>query len=63
LYFSRYTYTTSGTRLYRTQRSGHYAHFISSALKDSGAFGREGNDLQRIQIIDVLVDDAGNTHE
>ena len=37
--------------------------FVVSAVKDPGARGREGNDLQRIQMIKGWLDGEGNTHE
>ena len=37
--------------------------FMVTALKDPGTPGREGNDLQRIQIIKGWLDVQGNTHE
>jgi len=37
--------------------------FVVSAVKDPGAAGREGNDLQRIQIIKGWLDGEGITHE
>ncbi|MEH6593740.1 MAG: DUF3604 domain-containing protein, partial [Halioglobus sp.] len=38
-------------------------NFVLSALKDPGTAGREGNDLQRIQIIKGWVDALGASHE
>jgi hypothetical protein len=37
--------------------------FLVSAVKDPGARGRAGNDLQRIQIVKGWVDAAGVSHE
>jgi hypothetical protein len=37
--------------------------FVVSAFKDSGSPGREGNDLQRLQIIKGWLDAEGNTRE
>jgi len=44
-------------------QAGARPHFLVSALKDPGVPGREGNDLQRIQIIKGWLDETGATQE